>query len=696
MSAIIRIPDELAIDYDNLGWDFDLSVLGPSGEPGMVFAYGETWPLASPLSIHLGAYRKLDDADLRFAAMKAAHDLLWPKRVATWHYWTERVFRAHCNRENKIIVLAGGGGIGKTDMAAMMSSIFFLANPYERLVLAASTTLDSVQSRIFGYVLAALRDCVVDTGWQYQRAKPPKIHPPVIDDLHGIFAIAAAPNGRTASEDDDAAIKNWIGRHPKDALMVVLDESTDLPVAILKAKANLERGIPGGAQIISIGNSIDKNDLHGLLATPSDEEGGWAGVGIERISWKTSQPGGICFYFNPHESPAIHETDAAKKKLLSGFLIDEKKLEEAARDMGTDNPDYWRFVMGFWRSESSVLSGVMSAQLMEEYQPGKMVEWGGMVPLRWCAGIDPSFSAGGDKCILQLGRVGVTADGVQAIDLRGDAEGYSYVLRISVGMGVSPEIQIADQVIQIMWRRGIPLSVLCVDGSGQGRGIAEIIQLRGAEFVRQRMEDMRMGRGVGVGIGGMLVDGFASAPPTKIMSHGGNGSSVGVVDYLYNTSAYDVWDTLRGFIGHRQVFGLGLEAIAQVRERLVEVKSNGRKVLESKLAFKKRMAAKNPLLAHSPDEADSSALCVLSGKMFAGLVLGGTGPKRVIMSAYDKAWKEIRDKGMAELAARRAEEERKMMESLGRDRAWQPKAGYGGRGGSQNSVGLNLRPFRRW
>ncbi len=548
-----------------------------------VWAYGTKFPLVDPLAIHLKVYRSFDDRDTRYDAMVRSYHLMWKHKKLTFNYWMERVFREHCDRENKVIVLAGGGGIGKTQMASEIATIFWTAQPFERAVITASTTLDSLRSRIFGYVERSLKEMTNPFPFIKENSPPPKIHPPVKDYIHGIYAIAANRG------DDDESIKNWIGRHPRDALLLILDESTDLPVAIAKAKANLEKGLPGGFQIISIGNSNDTDDLHGLLATPED---GWENVSPDMSKWKTTQPGGICLYFNPYESPAIHETDPDRKKALSGFLMTEEKLLKAEAEEGTESEAFWRFTMGFWKKATKGNNTIVTEEFLREYDPTRPAEFSGKVPLVVCGGLDPAFSIGGDKCILRLAVLGHHVNGQMVLDFRGPH--MMFDIKIMANTGKTAEIQIADAVIDICAKWNVPLNTLCIDASGQGRGLAEIIQLRSGT-------DMT---------------------PTKIYSTNPGLRSMTKDDLgTYITSGYELWYTGRQYISNRQIYGLDSLTFAQLHNRQFLIKA-GKKILEPKTDYKKRMNAISSLLGRSPDEADATMLTLQSAIIHHGFHVG--------------------------------------------------------------------------
>lgn len=554
-------------------------------EKGHIWAYGEKFPLVDPLKIHFKVYRTNLNPDTRYDAFKRIYETIWPQKIITYNYWMERFFREHCNSENKIIMLAAGGGCGKTQMASEAAAIFWLSYPHKNAVITASTTLDSLRSRIFGYVERSLKEMVIPFPYIKENSPPPKIHPPEKDYIHGIYAVAANRG------DDEESIKNWLGRHPKHALMLILDECTDLPVAVAKAKSNLEKGLAGGFQIIGIGNSSNTDNLHGLMCTPKV---GWDNIDPSHSKWETTQPNGICLYFNPYESPAIHETEPTKKEALSKFMLTEESLKKAEQEEGVDSESFWRFTMGFWKRATKGDDKIISEAFLKEYNCQAPAHFSGMKELKVAAGLDPAFSVGGDKCILRFAIMGIDVRGKVVLDFRNTDLLFNIIIKANTGK--SAEIQIADEVINLCGRFGVSLNTLCIDASGQGRGLADIIQLRS---------------------NGTLT-------PTKIYSTNPSHSHKRNID-MHITSSYDMWFKGREFITNNQIYGLDNFAYQQLHSRLIMEKA-GKKILEKKSDYKKRMTAISSLLGSSPDEADAAMLTIQSAIIHHGFGVGQSVP----------------------------------------------------------------------
>lgn len=535
--------------------------------------------------------------------MKAAHDYLWPKTI--WHYWTERRFKKHCEHWN-YISLAGGASCAKSYDVAKIIILFWLANPKHRGVIVASTTLESIQARIWGYVVKLLKESAVPVTYQYLGGQVPKILYPENgrgkgkDTIHGIFCVAAKKG------DDDQTINSWIGRHPDEALMVVLDECTDMPVALSKAFTNLDSSAKP-FQLWAIGNSNSKFDLHGSLSTPKI---GWTRIDpMKMTEWETTQKNGICLFFSCYESPAIYENDLIRKNLLRVFLLSSEQIAEKEKKLGKNSEMFWRFVLGFWKG-STTEDTVVSAEFMEAYDITKNAEFSGLWPLVTVAGLDPAFSVGGDKCLLRLGVLGVETSGKVVLDFRG--ESLKYEIKISA-IGEASEIQIADETKRILEEKRCELRNVCFDANGQGRALGSLVQLK---------------------MGSMW-------PPIKIYSVKtgsipANSFDVVIKDY------YQLWFCIREFIENGQIKGLDIEALQQFTSRITTRMDSGKIKLESKAEYKRRLATIDPRLAHSPDDADAVALCLQAAIIQFGFAPGqkrDVGPERSFAADKFSAWR---------------------------------------------------------
>lgn len=560
-----------------------------------VKVYDRTYPLNHPAPIHLELYRSLEDPKLKFHHLKAAHHLFWPDFIKTWNYWDDRTFKAICE-DWHYISLAGGGSTGKSHRMARLAILFYLANPSKRLVITASTTLGASTARIWGYITRFIDNMEIPYKLQSYTGNNPRILYNKRDPIHGMYSVAAA-KGTTQK-----AIANWIGKHPDEGLLLILDEAPDLDPILLDAIPNLDS--PGiEFKCVPIGNSADQNDLHGALSTPAE---GWDSVDPLRDTfWETTQQKGCCLFFNCYESPAIHEPNLIKRKALEKFLITADSIEQKKLTYGEDSVAFWRFVVGFWRSDA-IESAVITKKFVDHFNVTAKTEWSGLVPLQICAGIDPAFSTGGDNCVLRMAILGQEITGKVVLDFMG--EKLLFKIPVMASSKESAEMQIAEGIINILRQHQCPFENCALDITGVGRALGELIRLRGGYSGQPH-------RVITVPSGRKSAKSFDSQPMTPIQ----------------------LWAAYRDFIQHDQIRGLDAKTLYQMTSRLTEWK-NGKEVLESKQAFRRRIAAVNPNMAHSPDEADAGALCLQAAIVRLGFF---PGQQREMPKNMDDSYKKL-------------------------------------------------------
>lgn len=469
---------------------------------------------------------------------------------------------------------------------AKIGIVFWASDPLHNAVVVASTTLESVENRIWGYVVDLFETAALRIPAKILSTAPPKILlPGKASKIHGMFAIAMTQG------DDDKVISKLIGRHPKKGLMVFLDESTDMNAAITKAIPNLEEGVEF-FQLYAIGNSKSWHDLHGALSTPK------TGVGTvdptKEFQWLTTQEKGICLYFNPYDSPAIHEKDPLKRILLSKFLITSEKIKAKQAEYGTDSDAYYRFTLGFWKT-SAIDQTIISLKFVTEQEITRSAEWSGYYKLDMVAGLDPAFQAGGLGCKLRLGILGQQTDGSIVLDCR--YEEYMFTINVKISNKLSGERQIAEQVWEILKKYRIPLGNLALDATGVGRSLGELIS---------------------------VISGSGQQPFRIVSTR--VGEKKGETDpFICVSSPSELWFQAKQFIQHKQIKGIDLVTVEQMTNRLMFTdEKNNKTTLETKDQFKTRMNAVRPNLARSPDEADALMLLIQAAVLRYGFSPGQT------------------------------------------------------------------------
>lgn len=546
-----------------------------------IFAYGYEWlPTMSPLSIELTAY-KLNLEGRALFHMKNAHNLIWPKDIKTWNDWTEQRFAEHCEGWHTI-VMAGGANCGKSYDAAKIVLLWWLANPIGRTGLVASTSLNDLDSRIWGYVklFHDSRAAFPLPGVLYS-SPPPKILINKKDTVHGLFAVPLQRGtaARTAS--------TLIGRHPDEGFMAIIDEGTDVAPGFMEAVPNWEKS--PFFQMIVIGNSASRFDPHGLLSRP---EAGWDTVHPDFDNkWPTKQ--GVCLYFDCYNSPAIHEKDPEKKKLLEKFLFTEAGIEQAKRDYGENSPRFWRFTRGYWPSEDA-LQTVLTAVVIDKFKAQDRAEWAGHGKLHIIGGLDPAFNPDGDECILRFAKFGIDQRGLWVLDFLGE-EGI-HKLHIDAEAPEPAEYQILNQTIELCDQMHCTPDNLAVDVWGAGSGLGAIFYQNWSRHVYQ------------VSSAGPPSTSYVDTDRTETARD------------AYDRRVTELWFSIQKFVQSGQIRGLDDKSCEQFCTRQFEWR--GRKFsLETKQDYKERMGKVDNRYV-SPDRADAATMILDLVRQFYHFVPG--------------------------------------------------------------------------
>lgn len=468
--------------------------------------------------------------------------------------------------------------------AGMIALLFWLANPKERIVLVASTSLNDLQTRIWGYIqrfyMMEHNKNIVMPGKIFAANQSPKILYDKNDTQHGIFAVPLKPG------KDSKPSSNLIGRHAKDAFLAIIDEGTDVNPGFLDAKDNWEQGV-NSFQLMVIGNSNSKFDPHGLLSKPI---GGWHTVNPDTdTEWETKQ--GICLYFDCYQSPAIIEKDPDKKKKLGKFLFTEEKIEAAKVSRGENTPGFWRFVRGFW-PEDDVIQSVLSLVICDKFHVEEKSMWDGTKSLIRIAGIDPAFHSDGDDCVFRWATLGINdVTGKMTLDFGGKKN--IHYIKINDRSDEPPEYQIMNACKKLCKELGIQERNVAVDTWGAGSGFGALIEKEWSKDI-------------------MHVESSGRATDTLIASQSDERASD-----VYDRRVTELWFSMRELVLGDQIRGLDTVSIEQFCTRTYETK--GRKYsIEQKKDYKLRLG-KVDNHYKSPDEADAATFIIDLARQAYGL-----------------------------------------------------------------------------
>jgi len=491
-------------------------------------------------------------------------NILWPKLI--WHEWLERQIESLC--ESNYVSWAGCGASGKTYGASLFAMLFWAANPSKTAVVLTSTTAKMIRKRMWGNIQGLFRGStgfpgnLVDSKMTLQSVRG--------DDKHSISAIAVA-EGNTSK-----AVANIQGIHA-ERVMVIVDEATDTPEAAFEACTNLSKGCKE-FKLLVIGNPASKFDPHGRFSTPKH---GWGSVDIEDDEWVTER--GVCLRFDGSKSPNFKAG-----RTLYPFLITKQQLIQAKEHEGENSPTFWKYTRGMWAPDGMVKT-VLSESLIDKHDLRKQIIFRNASTK--IASLDPAFM-GGDRCILRFGRLGINLAGIMTLSS-------DEIIHISPNaMSQEPvHYQIANSVIEHCQKRGIRPEHFALDSSGEGGGLADIIQKTWGQIVRVE---------------------FGGKPSQKPVSE----EDARPAEEVYDRKVSELWFSVRQWATKDKLGGLDNDTLKELCGRMFNDEKR-KIVVERKSDMKKRTG-------RSPDLADAFVVMVELARQ-----LGGEGGKE---SRSDKRW----------------------------------------------------------
>lgn len=358
----------------------------------------------SPFQVELFCYRHgigPDQGGLgRAGHFKRIVEMLWgpksPKHFV-WHPWAEKmneVCHEHPITKSPYphVGISGCGSSGKTDFGAVYGLVNWLVDPKNTLILCTSTDLKASRKRIWGSIVQYYQPIAGGC--------PAKLVDSMgiirTDDGSGIFndkSGVALIAGEKKKEKE--AIGKLIGSKNKRVILLA-DELCELTEAILDAAFSNLTTNPF-FQMVAFANFKSRYDPFGIFAEPIN---GYDSITVEDQEWETRR--GWALHFDGLKSPNIL---AGKDEWP---IYGSKQLAAHRKDLGPDSALFWRMCRSFESplgiddviySESDLAVGRASAEPV----------WYGEVTK--LAAADPSYTNGGDRFILWLGKMGRVREG---------------------------------------------------------------------------------------------------------------------------------------------------------------------------------------------------------------------------------------------------------------------------------------------
>ena len=486
-------------------------------------------------------------------------DILWAdgklEPLMVRHPWADELIK-ECCRE-KYVAAGGAAGSGKSYVLAAWGIVQWLCAPSETLVLMTSTSLTAARMRIWGCV-EKLLDAAAGLPIKLRSSVGNAVYVNpngTLVETAGLRLVAAE---RSRTRD---AVGTLIGMH-NERVIFIADELSELSEAIVQAGlSNMSRN--PYFQMLAASNPNSRMDAFGVWSEP---EAGWDSIDpIIDLRWRTKF-GGSFIRFDAELSPNLAYEDGEEPY---AYLPTRLQIEEAKFNMGPASKGYYRMYRAAFL-DSDEAEGIYSEPELMRSGAMNDVELTNVVKL---AGLDPSFTNGGDATMLVFGSVGYDPTGQFVLRYDGSMQ----LFDDASDKSTPRTFQIVKQVVEECKKRGISSYDFATDATGAGNPFADVLASEwNSDFLRVQ---------------------FGGAPSDRPVS----ASRKVPAKHLFSNRVSELWFGGKELIRCKQLKNIPAAIAKEMCARQYDtVKSeHGLKMrAESKLDYKRRNSS-------SPDNADA-------------------------------------------------------------------------------------------
>lgn len=393
-------------------------------------------------------------------------EIVWPKRYR--HEWTDLIYSEII--KNSGTILMGSASSGKTTTASEWVLIDYWCHPDNTCVLVSTTTVDKLESAVFGEIkmlwnmgrkaFAWLPGNLIDSKkWIVTDDIDEKDYDDdrrVARDIRkGILGKACYQGSRYVGLGTFAGIK-------QERFRFLCDELQYMQPTFMDVLPNMRSNTgQGGLKVIGSGNpNHDPTAQLTIVAEPKD---GWGSVEEIEVTtvWETNFHGFRCVNLIGIDGPNFkaRAKDPTLTKDPYYRMIGPEFAAIIEHDYGKGSKEYETQVMGRMRL-SLAHSRVITREMCRAHRAHDQAVWKG-TPLTKIHATDPAYGEG-DRCIQGHGEFGEDNNGNTIIKIYPPQ-----IIKINIRVGV-PEDQIAHANKAYCDAYGIPYSNSFYDSFGKG------------------------------------------------------------------------------------------------------------------------------------------------------------------------------------------------------------------------------------
>ena len=504
-------------------------------------------------------------------------DLLWNQdefdKMFIKNKWSWKIIHHLCRE--RWFACGGAASSGKSWVLAGWAIVSWLSDPANTLVLVTSTDLKGSRKRIYG----AIRKLLAKVPSPPCRVKNSigiiAYYDGVADyDTAGIQIVTADKS------KDPQAMGKLVGAKAKKMILIADEHDEMGPNVTAAAKGNLSTN--QNFQMASLFNPGSRFNPGGDFAEP---QGGWDSLDVfKETEWRTKKKG-IFIRLISEDSPNIDMTPSLEYEVgeFVPGVVTQEHIDDALDIPGVAAEEV-RKSRNFLRFHAACFFDGDEHETV--YADTELMRAGALSSIKikaptMIAGVDPSYSEGGDKTVMVICEEGYDEFGQHCIQIK-----HVEYLMEDITDKVNPRtLQMAEKIKKLCEKHKVEWQHLGVDASsGAGTGICDMLRLQiGSDaFVRVQ---------------------FGGAASDKRVSS--NSKITG--KQRYKNRATELFMQGKAYLLGRQMFGIPTIIAKQMTQRITLEPTKGEFGLvfqvEPKREYKKR-------LGHSPDEADAFFVAV--------------------------------------------------------------------------------------
>lgn len=373
--------------------------------------YGREFATDSLLDVELWAFRtRLTKDQGGLGGAKHFENIvreIWPDFI----WYSDAYDQAEALCDNDISGFTSGASNSKSDLLGKFGETSWFADPINTLVIVCSTSSTDAKQRIWGHMVRDFRKA---------RAQGKAVGKLV--ETQAIIKLSESTDGVAASDNSsiclvaagdqfkDDALKRLQGKKNKHVILL-LDELQDCSQEIIKeALWNLNANAKW--EVHAAGNASSRFNSHGIFMAPTD---GWPTINRTTRKWEIMVGGkrGIGMHFDATAENSPNMTRFAQGLPQLPFLRKAEDIMMAKSQLGENNPTYMRQFVGFWPDSEGESNYLITEQEIVTHQASGSMYW--QSPPTDFAGLDPSYSAGGDRFIFAHLQYGMSTHGVWTV-----------------------------------------------------------------------------------------------------------------------------------------------------------------------------------------------------------------------------------------------------------------------------------------